>query len=180
MLHFFIPYDTNKKLLVNIDHHICNLPTPKHWAALMDGDAMFTFPDFGHSIIQYIKKYPKTGMFTCYASRCHYSWQRIEGADPENPSIMYHARIAEQQKLLPVEVQEINTRIAGHLMVIKKETWLKVRQQVFQMAAQKNILGVDTQISKALLKNGYKIHLMKTIYMIHYLRMLTGQNKLIS
>ena len=61
-------------------------------------------------------------------------------------------------------------------MVIKRSTWTLIREQVFSLAASKHILGVDTKISKAILKNNLRIILMKELYLFHYLRLKEGFN----
>jgi hypothetical protein len=150
---------------------------PNDWVCFMDGDTAFLMPDFGHQIEHYIKAWPETGLFTCYASRCHYACQRYPNSDIENFSILYHRQKAEEvYKKYYSHVVEINRRIAGHLMVIQKKTWLMIRREVKVTAADKKILGVDTKISNAILKANLKIRLMKGIYIFHYLRLAEGIN----
>jgi len=64
-----------------------DLLNPDDWAVIMDGDTMFLQPDFGHQIQQHIENHPEAGLFTCFASRCHYSIQVPPGVDMENDSI---------------------------------------------------------------------------------------------
>lgn len=176
MIYFSIPYSFNKLYFNAIDHEINRLPNDNDWLVILDGDTAFLLSDFGHQIEHYIKQYPDTGLFTCYASRCHYAWQRVPGSDQENPDIRYHRKIAEQQSKLLGQVAEIDKRIAGHMMVIQKKTWLKIRNTAKNAAKEKYILGVDTKISNAIRVHGYKIRLMKSIYILHYLRMNDGKN----
>jgi GT2 family glycosyltransferase len=61
-------------------------------------------------------------------------------------------------------------------MLLKKSTWLLIREQVREWTADKNILGVDTRISKAVRKAGLKTYLMKGMYLLHYYRMKNGEN----
>ena len=70
----------------------------------------------------------------------------------------------------------LKQRIAGHLMLIRKSTWQKIRTEVFLRCRTQNkkILGVDTQISYAILAAGLDIKLMQGIYLIHNLRILQG------
>lgn len=70
----------------------------------------------------------------------------------------------------------MNRRIAGHMIVIKKSTWLLIRDEVAATASDKKILGVDTKISNAILSRNMKIRLMRGIYIFHYLRMAEGYN----
>ena len=177
MLYFFTPYSFNKKLFEAIDSSMELICNPEDWICLLDGDTAFLLPDFGHQIQGYIDTYPETGLFTCYASRCHYNCQLYKYADAENTNIIYHRLKAEEVlRQFNGQVEEINRRIAGHLMVIQKKTWLMIRREVKETAADKNILGVDTKISNAILKANLKIRLMKGIYIFHYLRLAEGIN----
>jgi GT2 family glycosyltransferase len=47
---------------------------------------------------------------------------------------------------------------------------------VKEWTLDKNILGVDTRISKAIRKAGFKSYLMKGMYVLHYYRMKNGVN----
>lgn len=177
MLYFFTPYSFNKKLFEAFDSYMNLVTDPNDWICFMDGDTAFLLPDFGHQIKSYIDAWPETGLFTCHASRCHYNCQKYIYADDSNTDILYHRlKAGEVYRQFNGQVTEINRRIAGHLMVIQKKTWLLVRQEVKETAAGKNILGVDTKISNAILRANLKIRLMKGIYLFHYLRLGEGIN----
>ena len=175
MLWFFTPYSHEKKFLVAIDRYFDLVTNPSDWIVITDGDTAFLRPDFGDVIKRYTDLYPETGLFTCYASRCHYKCQVPPGTDMENVSILYHRSIANvQAERFKGQVIELNRRIAGHLMVIRKSTWTRIRSEVFVTASAKQILGVDTKISNAILAKGLKIRLMCELYIFHYLRMAEG------
>ena len=175
MLWFFTPYAHNKKFLPAIDSYFNLISNPQDWIVLLDGDTAFLRSDFGNVIKQYTELYPDTGLFTCYASRCHYKCQVPDGVDMENDSIIYHRKVADIQSTTNKgKVTELNKRIAGHLMVIRKSTWLLVREDLFKMAAEKFILGVDTKISNSILRKGLRIRLMQELYIFHYLRLAEG------
>lgn len=176
MLYFFTPYSFDKKLFEAYDHYM-SLVNDEDWVVFLDGDTAFLTSEWGHQILEYINKYPDTGLFTCYASRCHYMPQVRRGTDMDNTDILYHQKMAATlQSTHHLKAKEIDRRIAGHLMVIKKSTWNKIREEVRQKvkAQSKYILGVDTKISNALLKDGFKIRLMQGIYIFHYLRLAEG------
>jgi len=176
-----IPYSINGKLFDAYDATFA-LVQDQDWVCFNDGDTAFIeMANFGHLLQDYIRLYPNTGLFTCYASRCHYAVQRRRGLDPGNDSIIYWAKASlEVQKLHP-QVKTIDRRIAGHLIMMKKAVWLAVRPDLKKRIDTKNkkILGFDTQLSETLLQHGYTIHLMRGIKKWHYLRKLTGKNKLI-
>lgn len=177
MIWFFTPYSFEKKLLEAYDRYMSLIPSDDDWVCLMDGDTAFLRSDFGVAIKDYISASPDAGMFTCYASRCHYQVQTRRGTEMDNPSLAYHKRQADKiYKELHPQVKTVNRRIAGHLMVIRKGVWLEIRDKVFKTAADKNILGVDTKISRAILETGRDILLMRGIYILHYLRLNEGFN----
>lgn len=156
------------------------------WICFKDGDACFLeTSDFGHLLSKYITKYPTTGLFTCYASRCHYDWQRLPELKQDEESISYWAehtlynRLAHEQDL---DFQVINKRIAGHLIMIKKSVWLDIEELLLVKLETRNkkILGFDTQLSYAVMESGYDIKLMKAMLLFHYCRKLTGKNLKIS
>jgi hypothetical protein len=174
MIYYFTPYSLEKKLFKAIDQYINLLPNDDDWACLMDGDTMFLSSDFGHQIQVYIDKYPDTGLFTCYTNRCHYDCQRYSDGMMNQSNIIEHKLLAKEITLTEHgEVSEINRRIAGHLMIIKKATWKLIRPEVERKVIQqhKQILGVDTKISNAILHAGLKIRLMQGVYIFHFLRM---------
>lgn len=174
MLYFFTPYSQEKRLFDAIDACIMLLKE-EDWACIMDGDTAFLRSDFGTRIQEYINTYPGAGLFTCYASRCHYAWQQPADWNNDCDSIMelkFRTDVCDKEHR--GEVAEINTRIAGHLFVIKKKTWLRIRMQVMSRCRGKKILGIDTRISNEILRQNYKIYLMKGIYIFHYLRMVEG------
>jgi GT2 family glycosyltransferase len=175
MIWFFTPYAHDKKFLAAIDLYFKLVTNPNDWVVIMDGDTAFLKPNFGEVIKRYTELFPETGLFTCYASRCHYACQVPTGADMENDSIRYHKTMADLLSSLEYNQTEIlDRKIAGHLMVIRKNTWTRIRSEVIRTAASKHILGVDTKISKAILASGLKIRLIRELYILHYLRLAEG------
>ncbi|TSA38808.1 MAG: hypothetical protein D4R64_01710 [Porphyromonadaceae bacterium] len=149
-----------------------DLLNPDDWAEIMDGDTAFLQSDFGHQIKTHIENHPNAGLFTSYASRCHYRVQVPPGVDMENDSILYQKEQAEYRVLLVSgKVTQINRKIAGHLMVIKKSTWDKILPMVRVTASEKRILGVDIKISKVVLEIGLDVRLMQDMYVLHYCRL---------
>lgn len=176
MIYFFTAYSLNKKLFEGYDECMA-LIKEEDWACFLDGDTLFFENNFGHQIQEYVDKYPDTGMFTCYSSRCGYGYQVPEGIDQENDSITYHRRKSKEiHEKYHLQVLELKDHIAGHLMCIKKSTWMLIRQDLLRVTDGANLLGVDTQISNQLLRRGLKIFLMRGIYLMHYYRMLEGKN----
>lgn len=176
MIYYFTPYDKDKNFL-NAIHRCMSLLAPEDWGCIMDGDTMFLRSDFGHQIQRYVDAYPDTGLFTTYASRCHYQCQVRRGTNMMSTNLLYHKEMADKiYDELDGQVKEIDRRIAGHLMLIKKSTWDKIIEGVFERSVRKKILGVDTQISYELIAQGYKIRLMRGVYILHYCRLKEGFN----
>lgn len=115
------PYSFSKSLFEAYDE-IFNLVNNDDWVCFKDVDvAFFEMSDVGHLIQDYIEKYPETGMFTCYATRCHYAYQTRKGVNSESNSITYLAEeIIKNRKLHP-QIKRINTKIAGHVIVMQKK-----------------------------------------------------------
>jgi len=177
MLWFFQPYSFNKKLFEAYDAYMNLVSNPEDWVCFTDGDTAFLLQDFGHQVKSYTERYPDTGLFTCYASRCHYQEQVRRGTDMGNRDILYHRQQAETiRKELDGQIKQMDRRIAGHVMVIQKKTWTLIRPEVARKVAeqQKQILGVDTKISNAVLAAGLKIRMMRGLYIFHYLRLKEG------
>lgn len=173
-----IPYSFNGKLFEAYDG-IFDLVQQGDWVCFMDGDVAFLeMADFGHVLNEYIEKYPETGMFTCYATRCHYQNQMRKTVANDVDSIKYYAlQTVEVRHELHLKVKNVERKIAGHLIMMKKETWQSVRRVLKAKTRGKKILGFDTQLSYALLENGYDIKLMRGVLVFHYLRFLTGKNR---
>lgn len=177
MIYFFTPYSFEKKLFEAYDTYIKLLPGKNDWACFLDGDALFFENNFGHQVQEYIDKHPDAGILTSYASRCGYKYMVPEGNDQENDSIKYHRiKSKEIYEKLHGQVKEINNNISGHLICIKKSTWLLIRDELLIVCSGANLLGVDTQITKIILGHGMKILLMRGIYLFHYYRLTEGKS----
>lgn len=175
MIWFFTPYSIEKKMFSAWDKYMDLVPNPDDWVCMMDGDILFLRSDFGHHIQAYIDRYPDTGIFTCYASRSGTPYMMPEKNISTNSSIIDHRIKAEKHyKYQNLEVADIEKRVTGHLMVIKKATWLSIRNQVSEKCIDKDILSVDSAISNTVLACGMKIRLMKGIYVLHYYRLVEG------
>jgi GT2 family glycosyltransferase len=178
MIYYVTPYALDGNFFKAVDCEIMRAPNDNDWVAIMDGDACFLGGKWGHLIKEYVERFPDTGLFTSYASRCSYNCQLIaQGKYQNNLNIIQHAKIAKELSEKEISANIIERKIAGHIMIIKKSVWKKVRAKAKTKVQQKskNILGVDTEISKAILQAGYPIRRMNTIYMFHYFRMLDGK-----
>lgn len=175
-----VPYSFDGILLNAYKYHFSTVEE-NDWICFMDGDVAFLeMSDFGHVLQEYINAYPETGMFTCYASRCHYSMQKRKGVLDNKDSITYYAEAVIKNRLqLHLKVKPIERRIAGHLIMMKKSTWTTILPTLQAKAKNKKILGFDTKLSYSIMQHGFDIKLMRGVLVFHYLRFLTGKNKFI-
>ena len=178
MIWFFTPYSWDKKLFEAWDQYMDLVKNPEDWVCMMDGDVLFLLADFGHQMQQYIDKYPDSGLLTTYASRAHRNEYIRKGCDENNPSILYHYDNAVKcHKTLHLQVKPLQKPALGHVILIKKSTWLKIRDRVSQLTSDAKILGVDVRISRAIAELGMPQLLMRGIYVLHYFRFKHGKNQ---
>lgn len=175
MIWYFTPYSFEKKLFDAWDAYMNLVQDPNDWVCMMDGDVLFLIADFGHQMQEYIDKYPDTGLFSTYASRAHRQEYIRKGSDMENPSILYHYDQAEKCKnTLHLKVKTIDKPALGHIMLIKKATWLLIRDRVKEITEGHKILGIDVRISRAISEMNMPVLLMRGIYVLHFFRMKYG------
>jgi len=178
MIWFFTPYSFDKKLFEAYDAYMQLITDPNDWGCLMDGDMAFLLADFGHEIQEYIDKYPDTGMFISYASRSPYGHQIAPGVNADSDSIKTifenTLRLRETDHLKVVEQKKLN---CAPILIIKKATWDKYRNEIAQRANSANIQAVDSAISNTLTKNGEKTLLMAGMQVYHYYRQYNFSEK---
>lgn len=175
MIFYFKPFSTAGSLFSAYKESAALVKNPEDWVCFLDGDTMFLNKNWGNNIEAYVRKYPNAGLFTCYASRCSYERQVPKIGDQKKTDLLFHISVQKklEQHQGPLAVKKIEDRIAGHLMLIKKETWDLIEPIVEARVTQKNkkILGVDTAISRAILEKGKEILLMRSIYLVHLFRL---------
>lgn len=177
MIWFFTPYAFDKRLFDAWDTYMALVQDPNDWVCMMDGDIAFFRNDFGHHIEDYTKKYPDVSIFSCYASRSGTDWMMPAPNQFNSTDILTHRKMAENQAVNHrMELTDLNRRVTGHLMVIKKQTWLDIRESAKQATSSRTILGIDTSICNQVLAAGGRIVLMRGIYVFHYYRHMEGRS----
>lgn len=175
MIYYFKPFSVNGSLFEAYKAAADIVKNPKDWICFLDGDTMFLQKDYGIIIDRYVKKYPSTGLFTSYASRCSYIRQVPSIGNQASTDILFHVGVSRklQKFALSLAVKKIDDKIAGHLILIKKETWNIIEPRVREIVIEKKkkILGIDTAISRAVLGSGKEILLMRAVYLIHLFRL---------
>jgi len=177
MVWFFTPYAFNRKLFDAWDQYMSIVQNPQDWVCMMDGDVAFFRNDFGHHIEKYTEKYPDVSIFSCYASRSGTAWMMPAINQFDSKNIIVHREIAEiHATTQTLDLEIINRRVTGHLMVMQKATWLKFRDNIQAASAGRDLYGIDTIICTQILNGGGTIAMMKGLYVFHYYRHLEGRN----
>ena len=172
MIWFFTPYSFEKKMLAAWQAYMGLVKDDDDWVVMMDGDIAIFQANFGHIVREYIDKYPDTGLFTCYASRSGTGYMMPEKNLMNAHNIMIHHHLSEKlQRERYLRAKEIDRRVTGHFMCIKKATWKAISKEVEKECEGLNILSVDTKISETILRRGMKIRLMESLYVLHYYRL---------
>lgn len=167
MIYYFTPYSTTKNIGEYYNDCMAMLPSGS-WACFVDGDAMFTTPDFGHQLEEIIEEYGEEyKLFTSVTNRVGTRYQCVEGAwniDDMNT----HRSIGKFLQLNKrVDVVDITNEspLSGVLMLLEKEAWFNSNR--FKEAG---MLGVDNSIHYSIKNEGFKVGLMSGVYVQHYYR----------
>lgn len=170
MIRIVKPYSVVKNLGQAYNQAMHEIPD-NSWACLCDLDTAFLTPDAGQILWAYTERFPNTGIFTCFTNRLHTLAfkQLLNGVCSENTNMKDHIRIAEDQKKNLYQVTEIKHEISGFLMMVKKETWNKIKFPEIGKC-----LGVDNIFSTRILEAGKNILRMDGLYVWHSYRLANG------
>ncbi len=128
-MYIFQPFSPAKELNVYNQH--CEIvPNDEDWILILDYDCMILDPRAYTIIQKAIDAHPETQIFTAYASRIGYHFQRLTSGIDENDSILYHKAIAaiQAEEWPNGECNQIQTA-AGFFLLFRKSYWLKNRFQ---------------------------------------------------
>jgi len=156
------------------------------WACFMDHDAMFTTINWHQQLMDIISLYPEAGCFTCMTNRVgnpiqiagyDMGWLANE-SDPkqkhrkllyakfDNHDIRNHRKIGKglfENYYSDVMELDANHLMSGVLILISKKIWKTIKYK-------SGFLGIDNDLHSQCLKNGYKVYLMKGVYVYHWYR----------
>ena len=166
MIYYFVPYSTTKNLGEYYNNCMAIIPSGS-WGCFIDGDAMFTTPDFGHQLEEIINQNKDYDLFTCMTNRVGTKYQCLEGAW-EVDDMTTHRNIGKFLQLNKrLEVEDITNEapMSGVLMLLKKSAWFNSNR--FKEAG---LLGIDNSIHYAIRNAGGKVGIMKGVYVQHYYR----------
>ncbi len=168
-VHICIPYSIEKNLGKAYNDTMQRIPDGDA-ACFIDYDVQMLTPDAGKIIHDYANLYP-SNLLTCFTNRVHplAKMQLLNGQVSDNTDIKHHIELAEKQKENLYQVSEVKNWIAGMLMVLSKEFWLK-----HPFPENGKCLGVDTTYSRDLRRRGYKILRMDGLYVWHSYRIING------
>lgn len=171
MIWKFQPFSPTKELGKEYNAHCALVPCETDWVLILDQDVII-LDQRSYSIMEKaIASHPETEIFSAYASRIGYSFQRLNeyGID-DNDSIRHHTRIAkEQADTWPNGECNSIQSAAGFFLLFRKSYWEK-------NPFQKNIYDgdghyFDWNFCLPAMKKG-KISLIRGIYCWHSYRLM--------
>jgi len=162
-----IPWNS-EKLIGKSYNQFMNLIGSNDWGCFLDGDAVHTSSFFGKRIEDVIDVNPQYSLFTCYTNRIGNPYQIAPGVDKNSNDQSYHRNFGEGiWKNFNTSVIDVtnNTPLSGVVILIKKSAWEKVGG-----FKETGMLGVDNDIHVKFRQGGFKVGLMKGIYVQHWYR----------
>lgn len=168
-IHIVHPYDpTEEKNLGKSYNEAFENVAEDDWVCLMDWDVMFLTHDAIKRMYEYVKKYPDTGIFTCWTNRLHRgAIQQVDLTMFDENHIREHIKRAKELiEICETRTTELYKHISGFLMLISKKTWNEIK-----FNEDGKCLGVDNEYSDRILQSGKKILRMDSIYALHLYRM---------
>jgi hypothetical protein len=173
------PYDLNLNLINAYNRHMELLPGNEDWAIFIDHDALWTTYHWKRQIAQYIESYPEYSCFTCLTNRVA-SVKQVAPNAPTNNNYEEHRAFGELLANAPLELEDFTIPTPNHLsgvvIVLHKSAWKNIGK-FKTWNATSNILGVDSALHRDLHQHGYKLGIMKNVYVYHWYRGGNSQDK---
>lgn len=159
------PYSTEKNIGKALNE-FCELVPDGDWICLQDGDIAYLTPKWGKQIEDTIKKYGDTfGLIGCMTNRLGRQIQRA-GDLNDHHDMQRHSEIAfEMENKHYAEVEDITDKryVAGMFMLFPKSVWKECK-------FPENNIAFDDAFSLSVIKKGYRLGLMKGLYVYHLYR----------
>lgn len=164
MIYYSSPY-RNDKDIGKYYNDFMSMLDDGDWAVFTDGDACFLSPNYGDVIQQYIETHPDYGCLTCLTNRVGQLAQVYGGKISKDFDVRSHARISSRLFNEPISVKDLPTTapMSGVLMAVNKNAWNDVK-------FQSGTLGVDNYFHFDLIKNGWRVGVMQSVYVFHWYR----------
>jgi len=167
MIYYFTPYNTEKN--IGQAYNECmELLKDDDYACFVDGDAMFTTPDFGNRINHILEKFPHIEYATCITNRVACDWQVCPSSDWDNDDLKFHRALgwlaAQANEYDIKDVTNEPHPMSGVMILLKKSTWIDIGPFIDGM------LGVDNEYHERARRKGVKLWLLEGIYLYHWYR----------
>ena len=159
------PFSTEKNIGKALNEFCANVPD-NDWICLQDGDMMYLTSDWGVQIEQAIKQHgDKFGLIGCMTNRLGRDIQRIGAMDNDHDVLKHYEIAVKLAKENYGQVEDITKKkyIAGMFMLFPKSVWNKVK-------FKENNIAFDDHFSNDVRKKGYKLGIMKGLYVYHAYR----------
>jgi len=159
------PFSTEKNIGKALNEFCANVPD-NDWICLQDGDIMYLTSDWGVQIEKVIKQHgEKFGLIGCMTNRLGRDIQRIGSMDNDHDILKHYEIAVKLAKEHYAEIDDVTKKkyIAGMFMLFPKSVWNKVK-------FRENTIGFDDHFSNDVRKKGYKLGLMKGLYVYHFYR----------
>lgn len=164
-IHFITPCSVDKNFGRAINEQVAIIPDGD-WACVMDGDTLFLTPNWVRHVYDVVAKHgDRFGLMGCMTNRLRRSIQRVGEMD-NNHDMMRHYGIAKELEAARwAEVEDITRKkfIAGMFMLFPKTVWHKAKFK------ERNV-AFDDAFSLDVIAAGYKIGLMRGLYVYHFYR----------
>jgi len=164
---YTIPFDTNKNIGAYYNKFAALIPKDAY-VCFVDGDTLFTTPDYGELIEDAIIAYPYVDAFTCVTNRVNCKWQIAKHSDWNNDNIVYHRKFGNKRKEKCGNycIDMTNDHLfSGLFLLMKKSAWDKIGG-----ANEKGMLGVDNDIHDKIRKMGMNLYKIMGLYLYHWYR----------
>lgn len=169
MIHKFQPFSTKKELGDEYNKHCELVPNPEDWILLLDYDAMILDSRAYELMEKAIAANPGIEIFSAYASRIGYKFQRIREQLNANDSFMDHYETSQilADSYPNGEIETIPTA-AGFFLLFQKKYWLENKFQKYIIRPQffdhKFCEAAAERKTVALIKGIYVWHTYRLIY----------------
>lgn len=176
MIYNFIVYATDsegegKDVGAAYNRYMKLLPKDDDWACFIDHDAMWTTEDWFEQLGNILAANPEYGLLTACANRIGNPEQKISNLQ-DTHDMLYHRAIGRQlREQGDLTIKDVtNTHcVSGVVILVKKSVWKKAG------GFKNGFLGVDNDFHQRVAKAGFKIGVMRGIYVYHCYRADNGK-----
>lgn len=161
-----VPYAVNKKVGIAYNRIMQKLDG---WVGFADHDIFFANPNWYELFQNAIDKLgQKAGFITCVTNRIGCQLQKQPKVDRNNHDIHYHKKIAKQvydeSRDEIVDITDSQFPLSALVFVTHKNAWQKAGG-----FSEKHI-GCDSDYCGKLKRNGYRLFIIKGLYVYHWYR----------